>query len=120
MQKTKIAGYIATNTGTGEALPIAPTFEEAMHSAMSKSLDMLNERDLNAFKIWEINIASAVIETEEDTPYDVAAMMATVAGAWEERDTALVFAISSAQTLDYRPFASDCAKTNPNQKTENE
>lgn len=107
-----IDGYIATNTGTGEALPIASTAVEAMEAAMGKSLDMLKAGDLNAFKIWEINAATAVIEVDESTPYDVAVMMATAAGAWKEREVALVFAISSSQLLDHRPFASDCASSN--------
>lgn len=111
MQKTKITGYVATNTGTGETLPIAPTAVEAMGAAMDKSLDMLKTGDLNAFKMWEISTATAVVEMDEDTPYDLAAMLATTAGAWEERDMALVFAISTRQTLEFRPFASDCANS---------
>lgn len=97
-------GYVATNTGTGEALPIASTAVEAMEAAMGKSLDMIKAGDLDAFKIWVINMATAVIEVDENTPYDVAVMMATAAGAWEEQEMALVFAISSSQLLDHRPF----------------
>lgn len=107
---TKIMGYIATNTGTGKALPIAPTLLDAIEYVMTETEGMLKANDLNSFKAWEIDVAEATLETEENTPFDVAAMMATAAGAWGEVKPAFVFLLSAADTLKFRPFASDCAK----------
>ena len=110
MEKTKIMGYVATNTGTGKSLPIAPTLPDAVDYILDESAAMLKDKDRDAFKAWEISAAEAMIETEGNTPFDVAAMMATAAGAWEEVKPAFVFLITAADTLTHRPFASDCAK----------
>lgn len=110
MEKTKIMGYVATNTGTGKLLPIAPTLSDAVDYMLDEIAAMLKEKDRDAFKTWEISAAEATIEAPGGTPYAVAAMMATAAGAWKEVKPAFVFLITAADTLTFRPFAADCAK----------
>lgn len=105
-----VIGYIATNTETQEQLPIQPSVGEAVDAIVTRSLEMLGNRDVAACKIWEISAAAAEVEAEGDPDFSELCMLAELTGAWEEKKFACLFTVTISDILQFRPFARNCAK----------